>query len=155
MNTPAYWMNAIPVMTPMTMQEKTGVCSLGFTFASHFDPGSVSSRDIPKQRRIVAVSIARQHTKIAAETTIRNAADMAEPKFDSMMFAGPNPPLIAAGRLWMPSSMQKRKTAPITNAPMTDAITAFGASVRGLLVSSANVDAVSRSEEHTSELQSH
>src|SRR5919204_4309255 len=143
MKTPAYWMTAFPGTRPMARQEKTGGRRLGFTFASHFDAGSVSSRDIPKQRRIVDVSIARQQTKIAAETTIRNAADIAEPKFDSMMFAGPNPPLMASGRLWIPSSMQKRKTAPITNAPITDAITAFGASRRGSLVSSARVDAVS------------
>src|SRR5919204_5702829 len=112
MKTPAYWMNAIPVTRPIAMQEKTGVRRLGFTFASHFDAGSVSSRDIPKQRRIVDVSIARQQTKIAAETTIRNAADIAEPKFDSMMLAGPKEPLIASGRLRIPSSMQKRKTPP-------------------------------------------
>ena len=40
--------------------------------------------------------------------------------------------------------MPHRKMAPITNAPITDARTAFGASARGFLVSSASVDAVSK-----------
>src|ERR1700758_828326 len=111
--------------TPMAMQDQIGVCKSELTFESHFDAGSASSRDMPKHRRMVDVWIDRQQTKIAAETTMRNAADIAEPKFDSMMFAGPKPPLIAAGRLWMPSSMQKRKMPPITKAPAMDPRIAF------------------------------
>jgi len=53
----------------MTMQEPIGVCSRGCTLRSTDDAGSCSSRDIPKQRRIVEAWIARQQTKIAAETT--------------------------------------------------------------------------------------
>ena len=40
-------------------------------------------------------------------------------------------------------STPHRKIAPMMNAPITDASTAFGASCRGLRVSSASVDAVS------------
>ena len=40
-------------------------------------------------------------------------------------------------------STPHRKIAPMMNAPITDASTAFGASWRGLRVSSASVDAVS------------
>ena len=37
----------------------------------------------------------------------------------------------------------QRKIAPITNDPITEAMTAFGAPARGFRVSSARVDAVS------------
>jgi hypothetical protein len=40
----------------------------------------LSSRDIPKQRRIVEVSIERQQTKIAAATTSRKTVENAFPK---------------------------------------------------------------------------
>ena len=66
------------------------------------------------------------------------------PKFASMICAGPQPSLIAVAMFGMPSSIAYRKIAPITNAPITDAITALGASVRGLFVSSESVDAVSK-----------
>src|SRR5581483_6557572 len=117
---PAYCSIGMKARTPIAMHDQIGVCSFGLTAASHREPGNVSSRDMPKHRRMVDVMIERQQTKIAAETTMRNAAENAEPKFDSMMLAGPKPPLIAAGRSRIPSSMQKRKMPPITNAPTTD-----------------------------------
>jgi len=54
------------------------------------------SRNNPKQRRIVEVSIERQQTKIAAATTSRKTVEKALPKLASMICAGPKPPLIAA-----------------------------------------------------------
>ena len=69
--TPANWIIGIPARTPIAMQEPIGVCSPGCTLASAFDPGSRSSRAIPNASRIVAVRMAIQHTKIAAETTSR------------------------------------------------------------------------------------
>ena len=128
---------------PIARHEPIGVCHRWRTFCSIDEIGSWLSRDMPKQRRIVEVSIERQQTKIAAETTSRNTVENALPKFASMMFAGPKPPLIAAPRFGIASRQAKRNTAPITNAPITEASTAFGASVRGLRVSSASVDAVS------------
>src|SRR5207248_8606575 len=142
--TPAYWMNGIPDRMPIAMHAKTGVCSLGLTLRNQRDPGRRSSRDMPKQRRIVDVSIARQQTKIAADTTSKNTVENALPKFASMICAGTQPSLIAVAMFGMPSSIAYRKIAPITNAPITDAITALGASVRGLFVSSESVDAVSK-----------
>src|SRR5256885_14163602 len=125
------------------MHENTGVWSFGLTLFSTLEPGSTPSRDIPKQSRIVDVMIDRQQTKIAAATTSRNTVEKAFPKFASMICAGPQPSLIAVFRSGIPSSIAYRKTAPITNEPITEAITAFGASVRGLFVSSDSVEAVS------------
>src|SRR5579864_2541026 len=142
--TPANWMNGMPDRMPIAMHEKIGVCQSLFTLLRYFDPGSVLSRDIPKHRRIVDVSIARQQTKIAAETTRRNTVENALPKFASMICAGPHPSLIAVCMSGIPSSIAYRKIPPITNAPMTDPMTALGASVLGLFVSSDSVDAVSK-----------
>ena len=64
-------MNGIAESTPMMMQVATGVWSLGLTFAIVLENGSWSSRAIPNASRIVAVRIAMQHTKIAADTTKR------------------------------------------------------------------------------------
>ena len=75
---------------------------------------------------------------------MRNAADIAAPKFASMICAGPHASETAVFRSGMPSSMQNRKIPPITNAPITEPMIAFGASVRGLRVSSASVPAVSK-----------
>src|SRR5205823_12835532 len=129
---------------PMAIHEPIGVCNRGFTLLSSPEIGSLSSRDIPKQSRIVDVSIERQQTKIAAETTSRKTVEKALLKLASMIALGPKPPLIAPGRFGIASRQAKRNTAPITNAPMTDPSTALGASVRGLRVSSASVEAVSK-----------
>ena len=91
--------------TPTATHDPTGVCSLGCTQLSCFDPGNASSRDIPKQSRTVEVMIDRQHTKIAAETTSRNTVENALPKFASMICAGPNPSLIAPCRSGIASSI--------------------------------------------------
>ncbi len=99
---------------------------------------------MPKQRRIVEVSIARQQTKIAAATTSRNTVENALPKFASMIWAGPKPFLIASPRFGIASSIANRKTAPIRNAPTIEPMIAFGASRRGSRVSSASVPAVSK-----------
>ena len=45
--------------------------------------------------------------------------------------------------LGMAIKVPQRKMAPMTNAPMIDAMTALGASRRGSFVSSARVEAVS------------
>src|SRR5579864_4104854 len=142
--TPANWMNGMPDRMPIAMHEKIGVCQSLFTLLRYFDPGSVLSRDMPKHRRIVDVSIARQQTKIAADTTRRNTVENAFPKFASMMFAGPQPCAMAVCMFGMPSSIAYRKMPPMTNAPMTEPMTAFGASTRGFFVSSDSVDAVSK-----------
>src|ERR1700722_5636535 len=94
--TPANWIIGIPARIPITMHEPIGVCSVGGTVDSPLDAGSLSSRDIPKARRIVAAWIARQQTKIAAETTSRNTVANALLKFASMIWAGPKLPAIAA-----------------------------------------------------------
>src|SRR5712691_12234685 len=130
--------------TPMARHEPMGVCRRGCTFLNNREIGRLSSRDIPKQSRIVDVSIERQQTKIAAETTSRKTVEKALLKLASMIALGPKPPLIASGRFGIASRQANRKTAPITKAPITEASTAFGASVRGLLVSSESVDAVSK-----------
>ena len=130
--------------TPIAMQEPIGVCSRGCTLLSRLDTGNRSSRDMPKHRRIVDAWIARQQTKIAAATTSRNTVENPLPKLASMMAAGPKPPLIAVPRFGIASRQAYRNTAPITNAPITEASTAFGASVRGFFVSSASVEAVSK-----------
>ena len=105
MKTPANWMYGMPARIPTTMHDQTGVCSLGFTLLSTFEPGSASSRDIPKHRRIVEVMIARQQTKIAAATVSRNTVENAFPKFASMICAGPQPSLIAVFMFGIPSSI--------------------------------------------------
>ena len=87
------------------MHESTGVCSFGCTFASQREPGSRSSRAMPKQSRIVDVSIARQQTKIAAATTSRKTVEKALPKLASMICAGPQPSLIAVFMFGIPSSI--------------------------------------------------
>src|SRR5579862_1526427 len=129
---------------PIARQEPIGVCSLGCTFASAVEPGSLSSLDMPKQRRIVEVSIARQQTKIAAATVSRKTVENPFEKFASMMLAGPKPLLMASWRFGIASRHANRNTAPITNAPITDASTARGASRLGLRVSSLRVEAVSK-----------
>src|SRR5437870_3850496 len=129
---------------PIARHEPIGVCHREFTFLSSPEIGRLSSRDMPKQRRIVDASIERQQTKMAAETTSKKTVEKALLKLASMIALGPKPPLIASGRFGIASRHAKRNTAPITNAPMTDASTAFGPSVRGLRVSSASVDAVSK-----------
>ena len=144
MKTPAYWMNGIPESTPIAMHAPMGVCSRECTLLRIGEAGSRSSRDIPKQSLIVDVSIARQQTKIAAETTSKKTVEKPLPKFASMMFVGPQAPLIASPRFGIASKHAYRNTAPITNAPMTDPSTARGASRRGSFVSSASVDAVSK-----------
>ena len=87
------------------MHDQTGVCSRGLTLRRAREPGSASSRDMPKQRRIVEVRIARQQTKIAAATTSRNTVENAFPKFASMICAGPQPSLIATFMSGIPSSI--------------------------------------------------
>ena len=101
--TPANWIIGMPARIPIAMHEPIGVCSFGCTFESTPDAGSLSSRDIPKQSRIVAVWIARQQTKIAADTTRRNTVANPLLKFASMIWAGPNPPAIAAFRFGIAS----------------------------------------------------
>src|SRR2546430_17538712 len=76
---------------PIARQEPIGVCHLGCTVRSTGEAGSWSSRAMPKQRRIVEVSIERQQTKIAAETTSRKTVEKALPKVASLMLAGPKP----------------------------------------------------------------
>ena len=61
-----------------------------------------------------------------------------------MMFAGPYDPLIAACMFGIAIRVPSRNTPPITNAPMTEASTAFGAARLGSLVSSDSVEAVSK-----------
>src|SRR5947207_6610893 len=138
---PAYCNIGMNASTPIARHEPIGVCSFGCTFESSFDAGRRSARDMPKQSRIVDVWIDRQQTKIAAETTSRKTVENALLKLASMIALGPKPPLIAPGRFGIASRQAKRNTAPITNAPMTDPSTALGASVRGLRVSSASVEA--------------
>ena len=69
-----------------------------------------------------------------------------DPAFDiteSMMVGGEAKPLTASDMFGMAINTPHRKIAPMTNAPITDPSTAFGASDRGLRVSSASVEAVS------------
>src|SRR5438445_11165688 len=129
---------------PIARHEPIGVCNRRFTLRSSAEIGRLSSRDMPKQSRIVDASIERQQTKMAAETTSRKTVENALLKLASIIELGPKPPVIASGRFGIASRQAKRNTAPITNAPMTDASTALGASVRGLRVSSASVEAVSK-----------
>jgi hypothetical protein len=73
-------------------QEPIGVCKRGFTLRSKLEPGSCSSRAMPKHSRIVEAWIARQQTKIAAATTSKYTVANAVEKFASMICAGPNAP---------------------------------------------------------------
>ncbi len=102
---PAYSIIGMNARTPIARHEPIGVCKVGCTFDNSFEPGSRSSRDMPKQSRIVDVWIERQQTKIAADTTSRNTVENALPKFASMMAAGPKPPLIASLRFGIASSI--------------------------------------------------
>ena len=61
----------------------------------------------------------------------------------SMIACGPKNPATASPMFGTAISTPHRKIAPMMKAPITDASTAFGASCRGFLVSSASVDAVS------------
>src|SRR5205807_760127 len=103
----------------------------GWTQLRAFEAGNWLSRDIPNASRIVEAWIARQQTKIAAATTSRYTVEKPFEKFASMICAGPQEPLIAAGMSGIAISVAQRKIPPITNAPMTEASTAFGASLRG------------------------
>src|SRR6516162_2984583 len=153
---PEYWMNGTAARIATTMQVQMGVCRPGDTFDSGLENGSVLSRDIPKQSRIVAAMIDRQHTKIAAETTNRYSVANAVGKLAVMIFAGfqPSPPFafIAPARpnglpfsvLGMATRVPSRNTPPMMNAPITAYRTALGAARRGSLVSSESVDAVSK-----------
>ncbi len=70
--------------------------------------------------------------------------DSAVDRTVSMIWAGPKKFAIASFRFGIAISVPHRNTTPITNAPMTELSTAFGASRRGSRVSSARVDAVSK-----------
>src|SRR6266568_9522887 len=133
---PANWMNGIAESAPMAMHDHTGVCSLGFTFASGFETGSWLSRAIPKHNRMVEVRMDMQHTKMAAETTNRYRVERPLDKTLSMMACGPKNPPTASLRFGTAMSTPHRKMAPMMNAPITEASTAFGASRRGSRVSS-------------------
>src|SRR5260370_23230028 len=144
--TPEYWMNGTAASTATTMHVHVGVCRLGETLDSGRENGSWLSRDIPKHSRIVAAMIDRQHTKIAAETTSRYRVAKPVEKFASMIAAGPNAPFTAAPMFGIATRVPSRNTPPMMNAPMTEKSTALGAARRGLRVSSASVDAVSKPE---------
>src|SRR5438105_6254465 len=113
MPAPANWSIGIKASTPIAMHEPIGVCSRGFTFDSSFEIGRRSSRDIPKQRRIVEVWSERQQTKIAADTTSRKTVENALLKLASMIALGPKPFLIASPRFGIASRQANRKTAPM------------------------------------------
>src|SRR5580698_11272732 len=125
--TPAYLMNGMAEISATTMQAQTGVCRLGDTLASGPENGNRLSRAIPKQSRIVAARIDRQHTKIAAETTSRYRVANGVEKLASMIAAGPNAPLTAAPMFGIATRVPSRNTPPITNAPITENSTALGA----------------------------
>ena len=63
--------SGIAARIAMTMHEKIGVCNLGCTRDRAGDIGKRLSRAMPKHRRIVAVMMLRQQTRIAADTTAR------------------------------------------------------------------------------------
>ena len=85
-----------------------------------------------------------QQTKIAAETTSRYNVVPAWVMTSPMIVPGDvASPFASSAMFGAAIKTPQRKIAPITNAPITDARTAFGASARGFLVSSASVDAVS------------
>jgi hypothetical protein len=103
--TPANWIIGTAASAPTARHDQIGVCRSGLTSLSSFDPGSRSSRAIPKQSRIVEVMIDRQQTKIAAATTSRKTVENAFPKFASMISAGPQLPEIAVFMFGIPSSI--------------------------------------------------
>src|SRR5436309_3977659 len=140
---PPNWMKGIADNNPMAMQDPTGVCHRGFTFASTLETGSWSSRAIPKHSRMVEVMIARQQMKMAAATTTRYVVARALFRLASMIVCGPNSPVTAFFRSGMAISVPHKKKAPMMNAPVIEARTALGASLLGSRVSSARVDAVS------------
>src|SRR5712692_5210019 len=130
---PANWMNGIAERAATAMQDQIGVCNRGLTRASGLDPGSWSSRDIPKHNRTVEVMIDMQQTKIAAETTRKYTVANALDKFASMMVCGPTKfdVLMASFMLGTAMRVPHRKMAPMMNAPMIEASTALGASRLG------------------------
>ena len=86
-----------------------------------------------------------QQTKIAADTTSRYSVVPAWVMTSAMIVPGDvASPAASSAMLGAAINTPHRKIAPITNAPITDASTAFGASARGFRVSSARVDAVSK-----------
>src|SRR5262249_6185230 len=144
MAAPENWMNGIAAIRATTMQVHGGVCSLGATLASGLENGSWLSRAMPKHSRIVAAMIDRQQTKIAADTTNRYSVANGVEKLASMICAGPHASFTAVPMFGMATSVPSRNTPPMMNAPITEYSTALGAARRGSLVSSDNVDAVSK-----------
>src|SRR6266567_3423622 len=140
---PANWMKGIALSTATAITDQYGVWSRGLTFASGFESGNWLSRAMPKASRTVDVMIAMQHTKIAAETTSRYTVANALEKFAWMMVCGPAMVGMNFEVLGIAMSVPHRKIAPMTNAPMMEAMTALGASRLGSLVSSERVEAVS------------
>src|SRR5437762_3074251 len=136
-------MNGTPESAPTTMHDQTGVCSLGLTLDRAREMGSWLSRAMPKHKRMVAVRMAMQHTKMAADTTNRYTVERPFDRTESMMVPGPKKPAMALFRFGIAISVPHRKTTPMRNAPTTDPNTALGASCRGSRVSSASVEAVS------------
>ena len=119
--------------------------SVGLTFDIVFENGSWLSRAIPNASRIVDVRIDMQHTKIAATTTNRYRVAPNVDITPSITCCGPVANEATASPMSGTAiSTPHRKIAPMTNEPITDAITAFGAPTRGFRVSSASVDAVSK-----------
>ena len=98
---------------------------------------------MPNPSRIVDVRIARQQTKIAAETTNRYRVEPKEVMTLSITVCAPKKPVTASFMFGTAISTPHRKMAPITKAPTTEARTALGASRLGSRVSSPRVDAVS------------
>src|SRR5207248_5872047 len=98
---------------------------------------------IPKASLMVDVRIAMQQTKIAADTTSRYVVVRPLDNTSEMIVWGPANPATALLILGTAIRTPHRKITPITNAPITEARTAFGASRRGFRVSSASVLAVS------------
>ena len=71
MPAPAYLNSGIAAKIATAMQQKIGVCKVGCTLDNVADAGRRLSRDMPKHSRMVAVMMARQHTRMAADTTAR------------------------------------------------------------------------------------
>ena len=71
MPAPAYLNRGIADTTATARQAQIGVCSFGCTLASTLEPGSRLSRAMPKHRRMVAVMMLMQQTRMAADTTRR------------------------------------------------------------------------------------
>jgi hypothetical protein len=127
------------------MHATHGVCSRGLTVLSAAEAGSWLSRAMLKQSRITFAWIESRQMKIAIETTARYVVANAFEKFASITAAGPSalltPPESEPG---IAIRIAQMKMPPITNAPMIEKSTAFGASLRGFFVSSASVAAVSK-----------